>query len=372
VFFICGITYFLPKKNRVATVAGGKMSKNSISYADAGVNLAAWDDTKGRIGKLVKTTYNDRVVGKFGQFGGMFNVSFFKDMKNPILVSSVDGVGTKLKIAVETGVHNTIGYDIVNHCIDDILVMGARPLMFLDYIGTGVLLPDTTEKIVEGLAAACRESGIALIGGETAEMPGMYQKGDYDIAGTIIGVVDEEKVIDGSKIKSGDVVIGLRSSGLHTNGYSLARKIVEDLAGKKYSDIFEAENKTFGEVLLAPHVAYTPLFSAIDKGYIKGIAHLTGGGFQNNIDRILPNNCNARIDINSWTPQPIFKFLVEQGNMERDEAYRTFNMGIGMTVVVSAEDEERLLNEQEIQRFSPVRIGEIVAGNGVVDLLGNI
>ena len=348
------------------------MSKNSVSYADAGVNLALWDETKGRIGKLVKTTYNDRVFGKFGQFGGMFNVSFFKDMKNPILVSSVDGVGTKLKIAIETGVHNTVGRDIVNHCIDDILVMGARPLVFLDYIATGVLSPDVTEKIVEGLAAACRQSGIALIGGETAEMPGMYQKGDYDIAGTIIGVVDEEKVIDGSKIKSGDVIIGLRSSGLHTNGYSLARKIVQDLAQKKYSDIFTPENKTFGEVLLAPHLAYTPLFSVIDKGYIKGMAHLTGGGFQNNIDRILPGDCDAAVNINSWTPQPIFNFLTKHGNMERDEAYRTFNMGIGMAVVVAEEDEERFLGESDILQFAPVKIGEIVAGNGTVRLIGDL
>ena len=343
------------------------MSKNSVSYADAGVNLAAWDDTKERIGKLVKTTYNDKVVGKFGQFGGMFNVSHFKNMKNPILVTSVDGVGTKLKIAVETGVHNTVGRDIVNHCIDDILVMGARPLMFLDYIGTGVLEPEITEQIVSGLAAACCESGIVLIGGETAEMPGMYQKGDYDIAGTIVGVVDEEKVIDGSKIKSGDVIIGLKSSGLHTNGYSLARKIVKEIAKKEYSDIF-ANGKTFGEVLLAPHTAYTPVFSAIDKGYVKGIAHLTGGGFQNNIDRVLPENCNARIDTKSWEPQPIFKFLVEQGNMERDEAYRTFNMGIGLTIIVSKEDEQRLLNEPDIQQFSPTKIGEIVGGTGIVVL----
>ncbi|MCL1947944.1 MAG: phosphoribosylformylglycinamidine cyclo-ligase [Chitinivibrionia bacterium] len=342
----------------------------SISYSDAGVNLAAWNDTKERIGKLVKTTYNDRVVGKFGQFGGMFNVSFFKNMKNPIMVTSVDGVGTKLKIAAATGVHNTVGRDIVNHCIDDILVMGARPLVFLDYIATGVLSPDVTEQIVIGLSQACRESGVALIGGETAEMPGMYQKGDYDIAGTIVGVVDEEKVIDGSKIKNGDVVIGLRSSGLHTNGYSLARKIVEEICGKKYSDKFESENKTFGEVLLEPHIAYTPLFSAIDKGYIKGIAHLTGGGFQNNIDRILPANCNAKIDINSWTPQPIFKFLTKNGNMLRDEAYRTFNMGIGMAVVVAKDYEKILLNEADIQKFCPVKIGEIIDGNGIVELSG--
>jgi phosphoribosylformylglycinamidine cyclo-ligase len=344
------------------------MSKKPMTYADAGVNLDAWNVAKDKIGKQVKSTYNDRVVGKFGQFGGMFDVSFFKDMEKPILVSSVDGVGTKLKIAVETGIHNTVGKDIVNHCIGDILVMGARPMVFLDYIGTGVLEPDVMEKIVEGLASACKDSGIALIGGETAEMPGMYGKGDYDIAGTIVGVVDEAKVIDGSKIKSGDVIVGLRSSGLHTNGYSLARKIVEEAAGKKWSDTFEPEGKTFGEVMLAPHTSYEPLFGAIDAGFVKGIAHLTGGGFQNNIDRVLPATCNARIDTNNWTPNPIFQFLVKEGNMELDEAYRTFNMGIGMVVVVDGSDVEKLMNDEALKQFSPVVVGEITDGSGVVDM----
>jgi len=344
------------------------MSKKQMTYADAGVNLDAWNVAKDKIGAQVKSTYNDRVVGKFGQFGGMFDVSFFKDMEKPILVSSVDGVGTKLKIAVDTGVHNTVGKDIVNHCIDDILVMGARPMLFLDYLGTGVLEPDVAEQIVEGLASACRESGIALIGGETAEMPGMYSKGDYDIAGTIIGVVDEAKVIDGSKIKQGDILVGLRSSGLHTNGYSLARKIVTEAAGKTWADTFEPTGKTFGEELLAPHTAYTPLFEAIDKGYVKGIAHLTGGGFQNNIDRVLPATCNARIDAKNWTPNPIFTFLVEEGNMDLHEAYRTFNMGIGMVVVVSPEDVDTLMAEEAIKGFEPVVVGEITAGNGVVDM----
>lgn len=342
------------------------MTQKKMTYADAGVNLAAWEDTKERIGRHVRSTYTDRVVGKFGQFGGMFDVSFFKDMKKPILVTSVDGVGTKLKIAVETGMHTTVGKDIVNHCIDDILVMGARPLVFLDYIGTGVLEPAVTEAIVSGLAEACRESGIALIGGETAEMPGMYSSGDYDIAGTIVGVVDEEKVIDGSQICPGDVIIGLASSGLHTNGYSLARKIVTEAAGKTWSDIFEPTGKTFGEELLMPHVAYTPVFSAIDAGYVKGIAHLTGGGFQNNIDRVLPESCNARIDTKNWMPAPLFQFLVEQGNMELDEAYRTFNMGIGLAVVVAPEDALRLLEEESIQEFDPCIIGGITEGTGIV------
>lgn len=344
------------------------MSKKPMTYADAGVNLAAWGETKKRIGEKVQSTYTDRVVGKFGQFGGMFDVSFFKDMEKPILVSSVDGVGTKLKIAVDMGIHTTVGRDIVNHCIDDILVMGARPLVFLDYIGTGVLEPSVAEGIVEGLAVACRESGIALIGGETAEMPGMYGAGDYDIAGTIIGVVDEKKVIDGSQISEGDVIVGLRSSGLHTNGYSLARKIVTEAAGKKWTDIFEPEGKSFGEVMLAPHVAYTPLFGAIDRGVVKGIAHLTGGGFQDNIDRVLPSNLNASIDTTSWTPQPIFSWLVEEGCVAPDEAYRTFNMGIGLTVVVAKEDVDSIVNDPSLAQFEPVVIGEIVPGSGIVEM----
>ena len=345
-----------------------KMSKKPMTYADAGVNLDAWNIAKDKIGKQVKSTYNDKVVGKFGQFGGMFDVSFFKDMEKPILVSSVDGVGTKLKIAVDVGIHNTVGKDIVNHCIDDILVMGARPMVFLDYLGTGVLEPDVAEQIVEGLASACRDSNIALIGGETAEMPGMYSKGDYDIAGTIVGVVDEAKVIDGSKMEIGDIIVGLRSSGLHTNGYSLARKIVEEAAGKTWSDTFEPTGKTFGEELLAPHTAYTPLFGAIDEGYIRAIAHLTGGGFQNNIDRILSEDKNARIDTKNWEPNPIFKFLVEEGNMELNEAYRTFNMGIGMVVVVSPKDVDKLMNDDSLKQFNPVVVGEITNGSGVVDM----
>ncbi len=344
------------------------MSKKPLTYADAGVNLAAWGDTKDRIGKQVKSTYTDNVVGKFGQFGGMFDVSFFKDMKKPIMVSSVDGVGTKLKIAVDTNVHNSVGKDIVNHCIDDILVMGARPLVFLDYLASGVLEPEVTEKVIEGIASACREAGVALIGGETAEMPGMYQSGDYDIAGTIVGVVDEEKVIDGSTIKAGDTLVGLRSSGLHTNGYSLARKIVTEVAEKTYFDTFEATGKTFGEELLAPHVAYTPLFGAIDKGIVKGIAHITGGGFQENIDRVLPETCNARIDTAKWEPNPIFKFLVEEGAMELDEAYRTFNMGIGMVVVVAPSNVDDIMNDESLAQFNPIVVGEITEGTGVVDM----
>ncbi len=340
--------------------------KQTVTYADAGVNLAAWADTKNRIGKLVKNTYNERVVGKFGQFGGMFDVSFLKNYRKPILVSSVDGVGTKLKIAVETGVHDTVGADIVNHCIDDILVMGAKPLFFLDYFATGKLSPDVMESFMIGLTKACVDSGIVLIGGETAEMPGVYHGGDYDIAGTIVGIVEEDEVIDGSTIVKGDTLIGLRSNGLHTNGYSLARKIVTEVARKSYFDIFEPTGRTFGQELLRPHRSYAPVNVLMRKNLIKGCAHITGGGFQENIDRILPDNCNAHIETKRWTPDPIFTFLREQGNVPADDIYRTLNMGIGMVLAVDPKNADTVLASPELAAFEPVVIGRIEDGNSTV------
>jgi phosphoribosylformylglycinamidine cyclo-ligase len=344
------------------------MSSKPLTYADAGVDLSAWKETKERISKLVQSTYNDKVVGKFGQFSGLFDVSMLKEYKKPILVSSVDGVGTKLKIAYETGIHDTVGEDIVNHCVDDILVMGAKPLYFLDYIGTGVLSPEVTEQFMTGLTRACKNTGCVLIGGETAEMPGIYNKGEYDIAGTIVGVVDEEDIIDGSSISSGDTIIGLCSNGLHTNGYSLARKIVTEVDGKKYSDVFKPTGRTFGEELLRPHIAYSPLLSSMEKGMIKGCVHITGGGFQENIDRVLPENCNAIIDTATWEPDAIFGYLQEKGSVENSEMYRTFNMGIGMAVIVDKKHREDILNLKELGAFDPVEIGLITEGTGSVEM----
>lgn len=344
------------------------MSSESLTYADAGVSLSAWAETKRRIGKLVKSTYNDRVIGKFGHFGGLFDVSFLKKYEKPVLVSSVDGVGTKLKIAFETGIHDTVGEDIVNHCVNDILVLGAKPLFFLDYIGTGVLSPKVTEEFIKGLCRACKNADCVLIGGETAEMPGIYNSGEYDIAGTIIGVVEENEIVDGSTIEPGDVIIGLRSNGLHTNGYSLARKIVTEVARKKYSDIFSPTGKPFGQELLRPHRAYSPLLGYMRKKLIKGCAHLTGGGFQENIDRILPENCDAVIDTKTWKPDEIFIYLQKTGNVQNDEMYRTFNMGIGMTVVTDPSNADQILQAKELTNFTPVKIGKIVAGNGKVNM----
>jgi phosphoribosylformylglycinamidine cyclo-ligase len=339
-----------------------------LKYSDAGVSIDTWNSVKGRIGELVSSTYNSRVSGRFGQFGGMFDISYLKDMDAPSLVSSTDSVGTKVKIAFDSKVYNTVGMDIVNHCVDDILVMGAKPLFFLDYIGINKLIPSVAEQIVEGLAKACRANDCVLIGGETAEMPDVYSEGEFDLVGTIVGVVDKGKIIDGASIKPDDVAIGLKSVGLHTNGFSLARKIVTEVGKKKYSDIFE-NGKTFGQVLLEPHRSYISLLPLMDKGIIKGCAHITGGGFTDNVDRILPQNCDAIINAKSWEPLPIFKYLQTTGNVENLEMYRTFNMGIGMVIIVSSKDVDVVLGDDGIAGFGPVVIGEIVSGIGVVKMV---
>jgi len=288
-------------------------------------------------------------------------------MDSPVLVSSTDSVGTKVKVAFDYKVYDTVGIDIVNHCVDDILVMGARPLFFLDYIGIGKLVPAVAEQVVAGLAGACRSNGCVLIGGETAEMPDIYREEEFDLAGTIVGVVERGKVIDGAGIKPGDAVIGLRSVGLHTNGFSLARKIVTEVGGRKYSDIFEG-GKTFGQVLLEPHRSYIKLLPLMDRGLIKGCAHITGGGFVDNIDRILPPYCDAAIDAKSWEPLPIFRYLRSLGSVENAEMYRTFNMGIGMAVAVSQGDASAVLQDGGIAEFEPAVIGKIISGTGKVQM----
>lgn len=342
--------------------------EKSLSYKDAGVDVGTWNNVKGDIGKLVASTYNSRVLGSFGQFGGMFDIGNLEGMKHPVLVSSTDSVGTKVMIAFETGVHSTVGRDIVNHCVNDILVMGAKPLFFLDYIGLYKLYPQVACEIVSGLASACRDNGCVLIGGETAEMPDLYKKDEYDLVGTIIGLVDKNSVIDGSTIKPGDILIGLRSSGLHTNGYSLARKIVKEVGGKKYSDQFENSGKTFGQILQEPHRSYLPLHALMQKSIIKGCAHITGGGFQDNVDRILPPNCDAFVNTGSWTPDPIYGWMQKTGNVKKDEMYHTFNMGIGMVIAVDPSHASEVLGAPELSAFGPVVIGKVASGSGKVVL----
>src|SRR4026207_417699 len=298
-----------------------------ITYSDAGVDIDAANRATEKIKELARRTFNSRTLSDIGSFGGMFDGAF-PGMRQPLLAASADGVGTKLKVAFETGVHNTVGRDLVNHCVNDILVQGARPLFFLDYIATGKLSPDVVASIVEGVTNGCRENGCVLLGGGTAEMPGFYQDGEYDIAGFIVGVVDREKIIDGKTIASGDVLLALPSAGLHTNGYSLARKLFFEVGGYKPDTHLPELDMTAGEALLQPHVSYLrPLEGLLDRGVIKGLAHITGGGLTDNIPRILPEGTAVRIEKGSWPVLPIFELFRRLGNVSDGEMYRTFNMG---------------------------------------------
>ncbi|MBD3419670.1 MAG: phosphoribosylformylglycinamidine cyclo-ligase [Chitinivibrionales bacterium] len=344
------------------------MAHKPLTYADAGVNVAAWNKAKDGIGKLVSSTYNDRVLGAFGQFGGLFDISYLKEYDHPVLVSSIDGVGTKVKIAAQTGIHDFVGEDIVNHCIDDILVMGARPLFFLDYIGIGRLEGNILDTIVAGLARACKQSHLVLIGGETAEMPDVYSPGEYDLAGTIVGVIEKNAILEGNDIIPGDTIIGFRSNGLHTNGYTLARKIVTEIAGRSYGDTLDVTGKTFAEELLRPHKSYAALHEAIRTDAVKGCAHITGGGFADNIARVLPSNCDARIDTRTWKPDSIFTFMQRNAGVATEEMYRTFNMGIGFVIIVDRKSRDSILATKGVLKSQPVIIGEITAGNGSVKL----
>jgi phosphoribosylformylglycinamidine cyclo-ligase len=307
-------------------------------YKKAGVNIDAGNEAVQRIKGLVRETYNSQVLGDLGNFGGLFAFPV-RDFREPVLVSSTDGVGTKLKVAFALERYDTVGCDLVNHCVNDILVQGARPLFFLDYIGTGVVRPSMIEDIVKGLARGCRENGCVLIGGETAEMPGIYSNGEFDLAGTIIGVVEREHLINGAAIQDGDVLLGLPSLGLHTNGYSLARQICFEKLALDPRDYLSELNCTIGEALLAPHCSYYQrIYPLVSKQVIKGLAHITGGGFYDNIPRILPEACGVEITKGSWPIPPIFQFLQRSAEIPDEQAYRVFNMGIGMVLICAAKD----------------------------------
>jgi phosphoribosylformylglycinamidine cyclo-ligase len=285
-------------------------------------------------------------------------------MRQPVLVASADGVGTKLKVAFETRVHNTVGRDLVNHCVNDILVQGARPLFFLEYFATGKLEPEVTASVVEGIATGCRENGCVLLGGETAEMPDFYPEGEYDIAGFIVGVVDRERIIDGHEIEVDDVILGLPSAGLHTNGYSLARKLFFEAAGFRVDEYLDEAEGTAGAVLLRPHVSYLrTLEGLLDSGKIKGLAHITGGGLLENIPRILPEGTNAEIKRGSWPVLPVFDVLQRLGNIEEHEMYRTFNMGVGMIIVCAQSDAATIKSHVEATAQSCYEIGQITPGD---------
>src|ERR1700752_1265228 len=336
---------------------------NSISYSDAGVDIDAATRATDKIKELARTTFNQRTLSEIGSFGGMFDGAF-PGLSQPVLVASADGVGTKLKIAFATGVHNTVGRDLVNHCVNDILVQGARPLFFLDYIATGKLSPDVVASIVEGVTNGCRENGCVLLGGETAEMPGFYQDGEYDIAGFIVGVVDRERVIDGKTIVPGDVLLALPSAGLHTNGYSLARKLFFEVADYQSDTQVPELGMTAGEALLLPHVSYLqPLDGLLDKKIIKGLAHITGGGLTDNIPRILPEDTAVQINRDSWPVPPLFELLRRLGPVSDRAMYRTFNMGIGMVVVCNESDAETIKTHLHDRGEECYEIGCVVAGN---------
>jgi phosphoribosylformylglycinamidine cyclo-ligase len=338
---------------------------DSISYQDAGVSIDNANLAVAKIRNFAKSTFNERTLTEIGSFGGMFSGAF-PEMADPILVASADGVGTKLKIAFDTGIHSTIGQDLVNHCVNDILVQGARPLFFLDYFATGVLSPEVTASVVEGIATACRENGCVLLGGETAEMPGFYAVGEYDLAGFIVGVVDRSKVIDGKNIKPGDVVLGLPSKGLQTNGYSLARKLFFEVGGYEVDTYVEELGTTVGEALLEKHASFLkPLGGLLDAGKIKGLAHITGGGFTENIPRILPDGVGVEIKRGTWNEPSIFGLMRTLGNVADAEMFRTFNMGIGMIVVCAAEDADDL--RQNLGEC--FEIGSVVEGNKEISII---
>ena len=309
----------------------------SVTYADAGVDISGGDRAKERIKYLAQKTFNRNVLGGIGGFGALFRLDMQR-WKNPILVSSADGVGTKLKVAFQLGVHHTVGADLVNHCVNDIAVQGATPLFFLDYFASGRLESSITESVVTGLAEACKANGCALIGGETAQMPGFYADGEYDLAGFIVGAVDRDKMVTGADIKPGDVLIGLPSTGLHTNGYSLARKLFFEVAGYTPRQRVRAIGGRAAEVLMATHRSYLPALQKLTgAGLVSGMAHITGGGITENLPRILPKGTAAQVQLGSWPVLPVFEHLRELGSVPQDEMMRTFNMGIGLIVAVPAD-----------------------------------
>ncbi|MBD3257992.1 phosphoribosylformylglycinamidine cyclo-ligase [candidate division GN15 bacterium] len=324
------------------------------------MDTAAGDSAVEKIKKLAKATFTDGVLSEIGSFGGFFEPKL-TGMTEPVLISSADGVGTKLKLAFMTGRHVTVGQDLVNHCINDILVHGARAIFFLDYIATGKLSPDIIAEVVKGLSVACQDAGVALLGGETAEMPDFYQAGEYDLAGFIVGLVDKGKVINGSSIEEGDVCIGLRSDGLHTNGYTLARKVAFDIAGLKPGDKVEGLDGTIDEVLMQVHRCYAnPIHSLLAEHPVRGMAHITGGGLQGNLNRIIPDGLAARIRLDSWSRPAVFEFLQREGNIDEAEMFHAFNMGIGYVLVVEPDLADAVAGELTSLGETAYRIGEIV------------
>ena len=339
----------------------------SLSYKDAGVDIDAGNALVKRISQVAKRTHREGVLGGLGGFGALFEMP--TGYKEPVLVSGTDGVGTKLRLAIDLGIHDSVGIDLVAMCVNDLVVAGAEPLFFLDYYATGSLDVDIASDVVSGIGAGCEQSGCALVGGETAEMPGMYEGDDYDLAGFCVGVVEKSRILDGSAVSKGDRLIGIRSSGPHSNGYSLIRKIIE----VSNADLQQAcGDQTLAQALMAPTQIYVkPLLTQLKADRIHAMAHITGGGLLENIPRVLPENCKARVDVSSWEMPEVFQWLQSAGNVDSREMYRTFNCGIGMVLAVSAANEQTVIEELAAEGLSALTIGEIVEGDAeVVDLVG--
>jgi phosphoribosylformylglycinamidine cyclo-ligase len=344
-------------------VAESPTDNATITYADAGVDIDRANRTKKRIKYLAHKTFTRNVLSEIGGFGALFSIDKTKYL-DPVLVSSVDGVGTKLKIAFEMGVHHTIGADLVNHCVNDIAVQGAAPLFFMDYLATGKLEPEVAEKVIEGLAEACKHNGCALIGGETAEMPGFYPDGEYDLAGFIVGIVERERIITGKTVEVGDVILGLASSGLHTNGYSLARKLFFEIAGYTPDTYVNEIKGKVGNELMQTHRSYWPAIKKLVAAEsVAAMAHITGGGITGNLPRVLPRGTAAIIEIGSWPSLPIFEHMQKLGNVPQDEMLRTFNMGLGMLLVVPSKKFKKAQNVLERVGEKAYTVGRIVKGD---------
>ena len=337
--------------------------RQPLDYAASGVDIGRSDSVKQRIRAVVESTFTAGARGAFGGFGGMFRIP--AGFQRPVLVSSADGVGTKLRVAIEANRHHTVGHDLVNHCVNDILVQGAVPLFFLDYFAAGRLEPDVVEAVVTGVAAGCRENGCSLVGGETAEMPGIYTPPDYDLAGFIVGCVEEDAILGADRVEEGDVILGLGSSGLHTNGYSLARRVVAERMRLQIGDQFPGESGTVADVLLRIHRSYLPLVRPI-LGKLHGMAHITGGGLPGNVNRVLPDTLDAVIDGTSWPIPNLFAQLERAGQVSRDEMYRTFNMGVGMVVITDESGAAAVEASASSANVDAWRLGRTVRGTGRV------
>ena len=341
-----------------------------MRYADAGVNIAVAEQVKSRIRRLACRTFTRNVLEPIGGFGGLFALDP-KKWNEPVLVSSADGVGTKLKVATAVGVHTTVGTDIVHHSVNDILTQGATPLFFLDYLAMGKIDPTIIEQVVDGISRSCRQVGCALIGGETAELPGIYPPGEYDLAGFIVGVVDRSRRLDPRRVRVGDALLALPSSGLHTNGYSLARKLIFEVAGLKPATYVPQVRNKIGAELLKPHRCYAPILERIiERGWVASMAHITGGGITGNLPRAMPRKLHAVVDLGSWPVLPIFRYLAGLGNLKQDELLNTFNLGVGMILVIPAANLKQVEGELKRRREKFHIIGHVASGPGPVKYTG--